>query len=175
MLKKIALALLALLAIVLVLATMQADRFSVKRSISIKAPPDKIAPLLTDFHRWPEWSPWEHLDPAMKRSFSGASAGQGAVYSWSGNKDAGAGRMEIVEAASPAKTVIKLDFITPFESHNTTVFSLRPEGAMTTVEWDMSGPMPFVSKIMSVFFSMDKLIGKDFEKGLNNLKAAAEK
>ncbi|MEO7578772.1 MAG: SRPBCC family protein [Massilia sp.] len=154
---------------------MQPDQFSVKRSIAIQAPPEKIAALLTDFHRWPDWSPWEHLDPTMKRGFSGASAGQGAVYTWSGNKDAGAGRMEIVEAASAAKTVIKLDFIAPFESHNTTVFKLLPSGAATTVEWDMSGPMPFVSKIMSVFFSMDKLIGKDFERGLRKLKAAAEK
>lgn len=175
MLKKIALAVLAIIVIILGMAAMKPDTFTVKRVVSIKAPPEKIAPLLTDFHQWASWSPWEHLDPAMKRTFSGAPAGKGAIYEWEGNKDVGKGRMEILDASTPAKTVIKLDFLQPFESHNTTVFTLVPQGDMTEVSWDMSGPMPFISKIMSVFASMDAMIGKDFEKGLANMKAAAEK
>jgi hypothetical protein len=175
MLKKIALGVVAILVIILGLAAMKPDSFSVKRVASIKAPPEKIAALITDFHQWSSWSPWENLDPAMKRTFTGASSGTGAVYEWEGNKDVGKGRMEITDAASPAKTVIKLDFLQPIEAHNITEFTLLPQGDTTTVSWDMSGPMPFVSKIMNVFMSMDAMIGKDFEKGLSNLKTVAEK
>lgn len=175
MLKQIALAVLAIIVIILGMAAMKPDTFAVKRVASIKAPPEKIAALVTDFHHWASWSPWEHLDPAMKRTFSGAPAGKGAVYEWEGNRQVGKGRMEILDASTPAKTVIKLDFLQPFESHNTTEFTLVPQGEMTQVSWDMTGPMPFISKIMSVFSSMDAMIGKDFEQGLANMKAAAEK
>jgi uncharacterized protein YndB with AHSA1/START domain len=174
MLKTIALAVLAIIVVILGMAAMKPATFSVKRTVTIKAPPEKIAPLLTDFHQWASWSPWEHLDPAMKRTFSGAPAGKGSIYEWEGNKGVGKGRMEVLDA-SPSKTVIKLDFLQPFESHNTTEFTLVPQGDVTHVSWDMTGPMPFISKIMSVFVSMDAMIGKDFEKGLANMKAAAEK
>ena len=175
MLKKIALAVLAIIVVILGLAAMKPDTFSVKRTVSIKAPPEKVAAMITDFHQWSSWSPWEHLDPAMKRTFTGASSGKGAIYEWEGNKEVGKGRMEIMDASTPAKTVIKLDFLQPFESHNTTEFTLVPQGDMTDVSWDMTGPMPFISKIMTVFASMDSMIGKDFEKGLANMKAVAEK
>jgi uncharacterized protein YndB with AHSA1/START domain len=175
MLKKAALAVVAVLAIILGLAAMKPDTFSVKRVVSIKAPPEKIAALITDFHQWSSWSPWEHLDPDMKRTFSGAPYGKGAIYEWEGNKDVGKGRMEVTDAATPAKTVIKLDFLKPVETSSTTEFTLLPQADATTVSWDMSGPMPFVSKIMSVFMNMDAMIGKDFEKGLSNLKTVAEK
>ncbi len=175
MLKKIALAVLAIVIVILGMAAMKPDTFTVKRVVTIKAPPEKIAPLVTDFHQWASWSPWEHLDPAMKRTFSGAPAGKGAIYEWVGNKDVGKGRMEVLDAATPAKTVIKLDFLQPFESHNVTEFTLVPQGEMTQVTWDMTGPMPFISKIMSVFVRMDAMIGKDFERGLANMKATAEK
>ncbi len=111
----------------------------------------------------------------MKRTFTGAPAGQGAVYQWEGNQDVGKGRMEIIDARSPARTVIRLDFLQPFESHNSTEFNLVEQGGQTQVSWNMSGPMPFISKIMTVFASMDAMIGKDFEQGLANLKAVAEK
>jgi hypothetical protein len=175
MLKKIALGVIAIVVIILGLAAMKPDTFSVKRVVSIKAPPEKIAAMITDFHQWGSWSPWEHLDPNMKRTYSGAPTGKGAIYEWEGNKDVGKGRMEIIDANAPTKTVIKLDFLQPFESHNTTEFSLTPQGDMTNVSWDMTGPMPFISKIMSVFISMDSMIGKDFDKGLANMKATAEK
>lgn len=175
MLKKIAIAVVVILAVILGMAAMKPDTFSVKRVVSIKAPPEKIAALITDFRQWGTWSPWEQLDPNIKRTFSGAPSGKGSIYNWEGNKDVGKGRMEIMDASTPARTVIKLDFLEPFESHNTTEFTLVPQGEMTTVSWDMSGPMPFVSKIMSVFASMDSMIGKDFEKGLSNMKTVAEK
>lgn len=176
MLKKIALGVLAVVVVVLLMAAMKPNTFSISRTIAIKAPPEKIAPLIADFHQWRAWSPWENLDPAMQRTFSGAPAGAGAVYAWSGNKDVGSGRMEITDA-SALRTVVKLDFIEPFASHNTTEFLLVPAPArdLTTVTWTMNGPMLFVSKLMSVFVSMDALIGKDFDKGLAQLKAAAEK
>lgn len=159
---------------ILGMAAMQPDSFSVSRSLAIKAPPEKILGLVGDFRQWQSWSPWERLDPAMQRVHSGAPSGKGALYAWSGNDDVGAGKMEITELTPPSKVVIKLDFIKPFESSNITEFTLAPRDGQTEVSWTMSGPMPFISKIMSVFISMDRLIGKDFEKGLANLKAVAE-
>ncbi|MET0857086.1 MAG: SRPBCC family protein [Telluria sp.] len=175
MIKKIALGVLAIIVLILGLAAMQPDSFSVRRSIAVKAPPEKIAPLLTDFHQWASWSPWEKLDPNMKRTFSGAASGKGAVYEWEGNSDVGKGRMEILDASTPANTVVNLAFLEPVESHSTTEFTLTPQGDTTTVTWNMHGPMPFVSKLMTVFMNMDDMIGKDFDKGLGQLKTAAEK
>ena len=175
MFKKILIALAVIVAGVLGLATTKPDSFSVQRSISIKAAPDKIYPLVSDFHRWADWSPWEALDPAMQRSHSGAPSGPGAVYSWDGNQAVGAGRMEVMAAQPPAKVTIKLDYIRPFEGHNSTHFSVVPQGDASLVTWVMTGPTPFVSKLMQVFVSMDKLIGKDFEAGLAKLKQVAEK
>lgn len=175
MLKKVALGVVAVIVVILLMAAMKPNTFTITRTITIAAPPEKIAGLITDFHQWQSWSPWEKLDPAMQRTFSGAPAGKGAVYAWVGNKDVGRGRMEIVEAAAPARTVIQLDFIEPFASSNVTEFALTPAAGSTTVRWTMTGPMLFISKLMAVFVSMDAMIGKDFDKGLAQLKAAAEK
>jgi uncharacterized protein YndB with AHSA1/START domain len=173
--KAIALVVVALIAGVLIFATTKPDTFSVQRAATIKAPPEKIFAVLNDFHRWPEWSPWEKLDPAMKRTLGGTPAGKGATYAWEGNSKAGAGRMEIVESAPASKVGIQLDFLKPFEGHNLTAFTLSPQGDGTQVNWAMTGPTPFVSKLMQVFVDMDKMIGKDFEEGLSNLKKLAEK
>ena len=175
MLKKIVLVVLILIVAVLVYAATRPDSFSVQRSATINAPAEKIYPLIADFHQWGTWSPWEKLDPAMTKTYSGSASGQGAVYGWKGNKDVGEGRMEITEASAPSKVGIKLDFLKPFESHNTADFTLVPKGDATEVTWDMHGPSPYITKLMTVFMSMDKMIGKDFESGLANLKAAAEK
>ena len=175
MIKKFALALLALLLIIAGLAATKPDTFAVQRSVTIAAPPERIMGLVCDFRNWRSWSPWEELDPAMERSFAGAPIGVGAVYSRKGNADVGAGRMEIVEVAMPTKAVIKLAFLSPIESNNMTTFSLVPEGANTRVLWETSGPMHYITKVMNVFVSMDKMIGPDFERGLARLKAAAEK
>jgi hypothetical protein len=174
MLKTILIVVVVLIAGVLVYAATRPDSFRVQRSATLNAPPEKIAPLISDFHHWEAWSPWEKLDPAMQKTYSGAPAGKGAVYEWSGNSKAGAGRMEILDA-SPAKVSIQLDFLKPFEAHNLTDFTLEPQGAGTRLNWDMHGPMPYLSKVMCVFVSMDKMVGKDFEQGLANLKTLAEK
>jgi carbon monoxide dehydrogenase subunit G len=175
MLKKILIALVVVVLAVVGLAMTQPDTFQVQRSITIKAPPEKVIGYLNDFHAWQAWSPWEKLDPNMQRSFEGPSSGVGAVYGWSGNDDVGQGRMEIVENTAPSKVGIKLDFIKPFESHNTTTFVLIPQTEGTMVTWTMSGQSMFLTKLMGVFVSMDKMVGKDFEKGLAQLKEVAEK
>jgi uncharacterized protein YndB with AHSA1/START domain len=141
----------------------------------IKAPPAKVFALIDDFRQWAGWSPWEKLDPAMKRTHSGAASGKGAVYAWEGNGDVGAGRMEILETTAPSRVLIRLDFMKPFEATNTAEYTIQPEGEATRVTWAMYGPAPFLSKLMQVFVSMDKMIGKDFEQGLANLKALAER
>lgn len=175
MLKKISIAIIVILAVIFGMALMQPDTFTVTRSTTIKAPPEKIMPLVADFHNWQSWSPWEKLDPNMQRGFSGPASGTGAVYTWTGNSDVGRGRMEITGHEPPSKVTIKLEFVEPIASTNVTEFTLVPQGETTTVNWTMTGPMQLITKIMSVFSSMDKMIGKDFEKGLAQLKAVAEK
>ncbi len=174
MLKKIAIGVVVLVLIVLGLAAMQPDSFRVQRTIAIKAPAEKVLPLISDFHNWTSWSPWEKLDPAMKRTFSGAPKDKGAIYAWEGDDKVGAGRMEITGQA-PTKVDIKLDFLKPFESHCQTEFALETKGELTTVSWTMSGPSDFMTKLMGLAVSMDSMIGKDFEAGLANMKAVAEK
>ena len=176
MLKIIAVVVLALAVVaVLAYAATKPDTFTVRRSVGIKAPPDKIFPLVNDYKNWPQWSPYENRDPAMKRSFSGAATGKGAIYAWDGDKNIGAGRMEILDTAPPSRVTIKLDFTRPFEAHNIVDFTLEPQGDMTTVTWAMRGPVPYLAKIMHVFMDMDKMVGTDFETGLANMRAVAEK
>ena len=174
MFKYIALGLAGIVVIVLAVAATRPDSFRVQRSLAMKAPAEKIAAQIGDFHDWGAWSPWEKLDPQMRRDFGGAQQGVGATYAWTGNDKVGAGRMEILED-TPQLVKIKLDFIKPFEGHNTAEFTLQPQGDETLVTWAMYGPSPFVSRLMGLFFNMDQMIGKDFETGLNNLKNAAER
>jgi uncharacterized protein YndB with AHSA1/START domain len=171
----VAIAVIVLIGIVLVLAAARPNEFAVERTTRIDAPPARIYPHIADFHRWAEWSPFERLDPAMKKSHSGAASGRGAVYEWEGNSKVGQGRMEILDATPPSGVTVKLDFVKPFEAHNTATFTLVPAGASTDVTWRMFGPSPFVTKVMGVFYSMDKMIGRDFERGLSTLKAVSER
>ena len=175
MIKVIAIAVGVLIAALLVFAATKPDTFRVQRATSIKAPPEKIFALINDFHSWGSWSPYEKKDPAMKRTHSGASNGKGAVYEWDGNKEIGKGSMEITKSSPPSKVTIKLEFVKPFEAHNIVEFTLEPKGDSTTVTWAMHGPAPYLAKLMSIFFSMDRMVGKDFETGLANLKTVAEK
>jgi hypothetical protein len=174
MFKIVAIVVVVVVAAVLGFAMTKPDSFDVQRTTSIKAPPEKIFPLINDFHSWGSWSPWEKLDPAMKRTHSGAESGKGAVYEWDGNKNVGKGRMEITDA-STSKVTIKLDFLKPIEGHIIAEFTLEPQGDSTNVTWSMRGPAPFISKVIQVFMSMDSMIGKEFDTGLTNLKSIAEK
>ena len=171
----IAVVLLVGVAAILIYAATKPDDFRVARSLAIKAPADKIFPLINDLHGWNAWSPYEKRDPAMKRTFSGAERGKGAVYEWDGNNNVGKGRMEITDTSPPNKIVIKLDFIKPFEGHNVAEFTMAPQGDATTVTWAMYGPSRYITKLIGTLMNMDKMIGTDFEAGLTNLKALAEK
>jgi hypothetical protein len=163
------------IAVVLILASRKPDTLRVQRSASIKAAPETIFPLINDFRAWRAWSPYEDRDPNLQRGYSGANSGKGAVYEWNGNRQVGSGRMEILDAPASDKIVIKLDFLKPFEAHNTAEFTFVPHGDSTNVTWLMHGPAPFMSKVMQVFMNMDNMIGKDFAAGLANLKRITEK
>ena len=175
MLKIIGIIVVLAIATILVLAAMQPETFRIERKAVIKAPPEKIFAVLNDFKQWAVWSPWEKKDPAMKRHFGPITAGKGATYTWEGNKDVGQGGMQITDAAAPNKLTIALNFIKPFEANNTVNFVLTPAAGGTEVAWSMDGKNNFMSKIMCVFMNMDKMVGPDFEAGLANLKAIAEK
>jgi carbon monoxide dehydrogenase subunit G len=150
------------------------DAFRVERTTSINAPPDTIFPLIDDFRRWPEWSPFEGKDPAMKRTYAGAAVGRGAVYAWRGNRKVGAGRMEVIETSPPLRHTIDLQFIKPIPARNVADFVLEPAGAATRVTWAMHGRANPVMKTMGLFMNMDRMVGRDFETGLANLKRVSE-
>ena len=175
MFKKAGIVFAVLIVVLIGLAMTKPDNFSVHRSISINASPEKIFPLINDLHSWSSWSPWENIDPAMKKSFSGSTIGIGSVYDWDGNSKVGQGRMEITQSIPSSKVIIKLDFLKPVEGHDTAEFTLEPNGNSTTVTWSMSGPSRFITKVMQVFISMDSMLGKQFETGLGNLKTISEK
>jgi Polyketide cyclase / dehydrase and lipid transport len=155
-------------------AATRPDTFRITRSITIDAKPEVVHALLNDFKGWKTWSPWEKKDPAMKGVFSGESAGVGAAYRWEGNKEVGTGEMSIIESLPGKLVKVKLDFLKPFEAHNTAEFTLTENANQTNVEWAMYGPQPFVAKLMSLVFNMEKMVGPDFEQGLASLKAQAE-
>lgn len=149
--------------------------FTVKRSLGIHAPADRLFRQVADFNAWSAWSPYEKRDPAMKRRFSGNPSGVGAIYEWDGNRNVGQGRMEILESTPPSRVRIDMQFMKPFKAHNVAEFTLEPRGESTTVTWAMHGPVTFMSRVMGLFINMDRMIGKDFEAGLQNLKTLAEK
>ncbi|MBL0371931.1 SRPBCC family protein [Rhizobium sp. KVB221] len=165
---------LLLLLVLVIFAIRRPNEFSISRAIMIRAPAETVFPLIDDFRQWPSWSPWERLDPAMKRSLSGSPSGSGAVYEWEGNKQVGAGRMEILSTTPSSRVDIKLSFYKPFRAENRTTFSLTPQHGGTQVNWEMSGTNNLMFKIMGILMNMDKMVGRDFERGLAAMKARAE-
>lgn len=159
---------------ILLYAATKPDSFRVQRVVLINAPSDKVFPLINDIKAWTAWSPYEKKDPAMKRTYGAVTAGKGATYAWDGDKNVGQGSIEMIESG-PRKIVIKLDFLKPFEAHNMGEFLLEPKGDSTSVTWATYGPSPYMSKVIGTFINIDDMIGRDFEKGLADLKAAAEK
>ncbi|HTF86138.1 MAG TPA: SRPBCC family protein [Cellvibrio sp.] len=170
----IALIIIALIAILLIVAATKPDQFRVERTVTINASPEQIFPLINDFRQWTQWSPWEKKDPHMQRHYSDNTSGTGATYAWEGDNNVGHGRMEITESVPYTNIGIALHFIKPFTAHNTATFTLTPTDNGTQVAWIMEGPSPFISKLMQVFISMDKMVGKDFEAGLQQMKTVAE-
>lgn len=175
MFESIIVSLILFVVVLLIYAATKPNTFRLQRSTTINAPADRVFPFINDFHTWASWSPWEKKDLAMKKTHRGASQGKGAVLEWDGNKDVGTGRMEMLESVPASKILIQLDFLKPFEAHNTAEFTLAPNGGSTQLTWAMYGPQPFMMKVMGLFCSMDKMVGKDFEDGLSNLKALIEK
>ena len=175
MFKRIAIFLVLLIVGILGFAATKPDTFRVQRSTSIKAPPDKVFALVNNFHSWDGWSPWEKMDLTMKKTYGGPDSGPGATYEWDGNDKVGKGKMEISKVAEPKEINLKLHFMKPFECQNRVDFTFENKGEATDVTWAMHGPSPYFSKLIQVFMSMDSMVGKDFEAGLANLKAIAEK
>lgn len=158
---------------VVIVARRPAD-FRITRTITLSAPAATVFAQVNDLHNWAVWSPWEKIDPALKKTFGGASAGAGAIYSWTGNNKAGAGRMTITESRPSDLIRIKLEFLKPYQATNTTEFTFKPAGNQTVVTWSMTGQNNFLLKAAHLFMNIDKMVGRDFEKGLAGLKSVAE-
>jgi uncharacterized protein YndB with AHSA1/START domain len=174
MLMALTIAIAVLVVAVLALAASRPDTFQVRRSTSIKASPDAIYPLISEWHAFLTWSPFEK-DPAMKRTFKGAVGAKGATYEWDGNNKVGAGRIEILEAVAPSRLVMQLDMIKPMKAQNTVEFTLAGNAGTTEVTWSMQGRVPFMGKLMGLVMNCDKMVGSQFEEGLAKLKSLAEK
>jgi uncharacterized protein YndB with AHSA1/START domain len=173
--KKLILGLLLVTALFAAAVAMQPDDYRVTRTATIKAPASAVFPLLNDFHNFDQWSPWAKLDPNMKTTLEGAPSGKGAVYTWKGNSDAGAGRMTITDSQPGERVAIDLEFEEPFASSSKTVFELAPAPGGVSVTWSMTGKNNFLSKAFCLLMGgMDRMVGPDFEKGLTQLKIAAE-
>jgi uncharacterized protein YndB with AHSA1/START domain len=170
--------LLGLVIVVVVLAIVVATRpstFHVERSILITASPESVFAQVNDFHSWAAWSPWEKLDPKMEKTFSGPSAGAGAIYAWkSDNGKVGQGRMTIERSDLPSSVSVKLEFIKPFTATNTVTFTMIPVATQTRTTWAMDGHNGLLGKLFHLVMNVDKMVGGDFERGLAALKSVAE-
>jgi uncharacterized protein YndB with AHSA1/START domain len=172
---KLAIFIVIIFVAMLLFAMTKPDTFVVQRSIRIKAPPERVFALIDDFHKWTSWAPQDKEDPTMKRSYSGAASGVGSISEWSSQGSAGKGRMEIVESVPSSRIRVKVDFVKPFEAHNMNEFTLQADGDFTNVTWSMHGTNLYIMKVMSLFTSMDRVAGKHFESGLQELKGVAER
>jgi hypothetical protein len=174
MVRKILLGVAAVIVVLLVVVATRPGAFHIERSITTAAPPENAFAQVNDFHAWAAWSPWEKMDPEMKKTFDGASAGPGAIYAWTGNDKVGEGRMTIEKADKPSVISVKLEFLKPFSATNTATFTFAPVPEGTKVTWAMDGENNYIAKGASLVMDMDKMIGRDFERGLAALKIAAE-
>ena len=173
MFKMILLVAAILVGIVLVYAATRPDEFQVERSIQIGAGAEKLFGFINDFHEWQRWTPYDK-DPQMQKTYSGSASGKGAVYAWQGNKDVGRGEISITSSTPQKEVVMELHMIQPFEGRNVVVFSLNAAQGRTQVTWSMMGQQNLITKTLGLFMDMDKMVGKDFERGLANLKTVAE-
>ena len=171
----VAVGVLVAVAAILILAATKPDRFRIERSVTIQASAERIFPLINDFHNWSQWAPQDREDPSIKRTYSGPASGVGAASEWTSSGRAGSGKMSITESVPASRVVIDVHFVKPFAVHNVNVFTLGPEGTATKVTWSMEGTNLYFMKLMSVFSSMDRMMGGHFESGLRDLKAAAER
>jgi polyketide cyclase/dehydrase/lipid transport protein len=174
MLLKILIALVAVVAAFAAFVALQPSEYRVARSATIAAPAPDVFAQVNDFHKWDAWSPWAKLDPNAKTTFEGASAGEGAIFTWAGNREIGEGRMSLTQTRPVELIRIRLDFVQPMAGTSTAEFTFKPEGDRTAVTWAMFGQNNFVSRAICLFMNQDKMLGGYFEKGLENLRAVAE-
>ena len=174
MLWKILIALVVIVVGLVTVIALQPARYRVSRSTTIAAPAPVVFGQVNDFHRWTAWSPWEKIDPAMKRTYEGPPAGVGASYAWAGKGEVGEGRMTIVESRPSDLIQVKLEFVKPFAGTSVAEFSFKPEGDRTLVTWSMTGDKNFIAKAIHLVMSMDRMIGDQFDKGLAAMKTVAE-
>ncbi len=174
MLLKILSAIAALIIIFLIIIATRPSEMSISRSITMTAPPSAPFAHVNDFHKWLAWSPYEKLDPALKRTYEGPTEGVGAIYRWAGNDQVGEGSMTILESKPGELIRIKLAFLKPMANECTADFVFKGEGATTTANWTMSGHNNFMCKAAGMFMNMDKMVGGQFEEGLASLKAVCK-
>lgn len=175
MLKIIGIAAAVGVGVALAVAATRPNDFRVQRSASIKAPAEKIFPHINDLHAFNAWNPFNRKDPNVKGSYSGAVSGTGAAYAFEGNSEVGRGRIEITDSQPASEVRMNLHMLAPMEGRNVVEFTLRPKEDSTSVTWAIQGPMPYISKVLSLFCDMDAMIGKEFENGLAELKTIVER
>lgn len=169
MIKKLLLGLVAVIAIILVVASFQSDDLNVTRSATINAAPEAVFKVVNDFRQWDAWSPWSKLDPNMKKTLEGPPEGVGAIYKWSGNDEVGEGTTRLVRSESNSKIGMKLEFLRPFEGSSDVEFTFAPEGTGTKITWAMQSKKPFIGKVVGMFMDCEKMCGDQFLEGLANL------
>ncbi|MGH7738701.1 MAG: SRPBCC family protein [bacterium] len=174
MAKKMLLGLAALIGLFFLTASFQPDQFTFSRSIFVEAKPSVCFGLVDNFHNWRKWSPWAQMDPGMQVAYDGPISGVGARYVWSGNGKVGAGKMAMVKARKPSVVDINLEFLRPMKGSDLAEFTFNPKGPGTQVTWTMSGPLNLLEKAVRMVYDTDKMLAPDFERGLTQLKAAAE-
>ena len=174
MLVNVLIGVVVLIVLVVAVVAIQPSEFRVTRTATIAAPAPAVFAQVNDFHNWTAWSPWEKVDPAMKRSYEGAPAGVGAVYQWSGNNEVGEGRSTIVESRPDELVRIRLEFFRPFRATSNAQFTFKPDGERTVVTWSLDGDKTFVTKAVHLFINMDRMVGGQFEKGLADMKSVVE-
>lgn len=171
MIRKILIVLASVIGVLVIIVAMRPADFRISRKAVIPAPPAAVFPHVNDLHLWQNWSPWAKLDPKCWIGFRGPESGKGAFFRWSGNNEVGEGSMEIIESIPNEKVVFDLIFVKPMAGKSLTEFTFKPEGSGTEVIWTMSGKNDFMGKLFSLFVDCDKMVGSQFEKGFENLKA----
>ncbi len=175
MAKKILIGAGAALLLLIGIVTMQANTYHVERSLVIKAPAAVVFEEVNDFRRWAQWSPWDKLDPTMKKTFEGPATGVGAIYAWEGNGEVGAGRMTITDSVAASRVAVKLEFLQPMTSEAKSAIALSAAEGGVKVTWSMDGEHGFAGKLFSLFMDMDAMVGGMYEQGLANLQTIAER
>ena len=174
MLRKILTGLAVIVAVFIGVVAMQPSEFRIARTGTISATAAVVFAQVNDFHNWEAWSPYAKLDPAMKKTYEGAPAGTGAIYTWAGNNEVGEGRTTIIKSRPNELISIKLEFVRPFAGTSTAEFTFKPEGNQTGVTWSLTGKNNFIAKAIGLFMNMDKMVGGQFEQGLAQLKSVVE-